>query len=319
MIRRVGEGMVERPGDRRKPRDRRRRTPDPGQPFAAAFCPRQPEQPASRSTPTPKMPGTRRRGTAAPPPRRCRLPAHARPRRAGTAAASSTGSSVARRPSRGCWYLTRPPSKRSDVNGRRGVSGGRLRRDCWPWRMLADRPVSAQPGAAPRAGQPFRRRMPALCSSVRSVHAALPGCFQTPLDRFSAAPIWCSCSRQQFCEEKSLGGLASPRAAETVPVPTFRRVEAKTRLPLWCELVGDDLQACNRAIVARMDSPVALIPQLAAHIVAAGGKRLRPLLTLASARLCGYPGPGRRRAPRRSRRLRRVHPYRDFAARRRRG
>jgi octaprenyl-diphosphate synthase len=39
-----------------------------------------------------------------------------------------------------------------------------------------------------------------------------------------------------------------------------------------------------------MDSPVALIPQLAAHIVAAGGKRLRPLLTLASARMCGYAG-----------------------------
>jgi octaprenyl-diphosphate synthase len=52
----------------------------------------------------------------------------------------------------------------------------------------------------------------------------------------------------------------------------------------------EDMEACNRAIVARMDSPVALIPQLAAHIVAAGGKRLRPLLTLAAARLCGYQG-----------------------------
>ncbi|MGA8192132.1 MAG: polyprenyl synthetase family protein [Acetobacteraceae bacterium] len=52
------------------------------------------------------------------------------------------------------------------------------------------------------------------------------------------------------------------------------------------------MDACNRTIVARMDSPVALIPQLAAHIVAAGGKRLRPLLTLASARLCGYPRDG---------------------------
>jgi octaprenyl-diphosphate synthase len=39
-----------------------------------------------------------------------------------------------------------------------------------------------------------------------------------------------------------------------------------------------------------MDSPVALIPRLAAHLVAAGGKRLRPLLTLASAKLCGYEG-----------------------------
>ena len=55
-------------------------------------------------------------------------------------------------------------------------------------------------------------------------------------------------------------------------------------------LLQPDLEACNRTIVARMDSPVALIPQLAAHIVAAGGKRLRPLLTLACARLCGYGG-----------------------------
>jgi octaprenyl-diphosphate synthase len=39
-----------------------------------------------------------------------------------------------------------------------------------------------------------------------------------------------------------------------------------------------------------MQSPVALIPQLASHIVAAGGKRLRPMLTLASAQLCGYQG-----------------------------
>jgi octaprenyl-diphosphate synthase len=55
-------------------------------------------------------------------------------------------------------------------------------------------------------------------------------------------------------------------------------------------LVQADLEACNRLIVQRMHSPVALIPQLAAHIVAAGGKRLRPLLTLAAAQLCGYGG-----------------------------
>jgi octaprenyl-diphosphate synthase len=62
-------------------------------------------------------------------------------------------------------------------------------------------------------------------------------------------------------------------------------------LSVLVSLLGADLEACNNVIVQRMDSPVALIPQLAAHIVAAGGKRLRPLLTLASARLCGYPGP----------------------------
>jgi octaprenyl-diphosphate synthase len=87
-----------------------------------------------------------------------------------------------------------------------------------------------------------------------------------------------------------LGGLASPRAAETVPAPTEPARGGEDALTALVQLVGDDLQACNRAIIGRMDSPVALIPQLAAHIVAAGGKRLRPLLTLAAARLCGYPG-----------------------------
>lgn len=55
-------------------------------------------------------------------------------------------------------------------------------------------------------------------------------------------------------------------------------------------LVEDDMKQVNRLIVERMHSPVALIPQLAGHIVAAGGKRLRPMLTLASAQLCGYDG-----------------------------
>ena len=55
-------------------------------------------------------------------------------------------------------------------------------------------------------------------------------------------------------------------------------------------LVAPDMAACNQVIIGRMDSPIALIPQLAAHIVAAGGKRLRPLLTLAAARMCGYEG-----------------------------
>lgn len=55
-------------------------------------------------------------------------------------------------------------------------------------------------------------------------------------------------------------------------------------------LIADDLKAVNEEIIKRMQSPVALIPQLASHIVAAGGKRLRPMLTLASAELCGYKG-----------------------------
>lgn len=55
-------------------------------------------------------------------------------------------------------------------------------------------------------------------------------------------------------------------------------------------LVARDLSAVNTVIMQRMQSPVSLIPQLAGHVIAAGGKRLRPMLTLASSRLCGYKG-----------------------------
>ncbi len=80
-------------------------------------------------------------------------------------------------------------------------------------------------------------------------------------------------------------GLASQFHPIPAPLPDAN----EDALSALAALVGADLAATNRIIVERMDSPVALIPQLAAHIVAAGGKRLRPLLTLASARLCGYP------------------------------
>lgn len=56
------------------------------------------------------------------------------------------------------------------------------------------------------------------------------------------------------------------------------------------QLCGGDLERVNHAIVERMHSSVELIPQLAGHLVDAGGKRLRPLLTLAAARLCNYRG-----------------------------
>ena len=56
-------------------------------------------------------------------------------------------------------------------------------------------------------------------------------------------------------------------------------------------LLADDMEAVNALIRARMASEHApRIPEVTAHLVEAGGKRLRPLLTLAAARLCGYAG-----------------------------
>ena len=55
-------------------------------------------------------------------------------------------------------------------------------------------------------------------------------------------------------------------------------------------LVAADLNRVNLVILDRMQSEVALIPELAGHLIAGGGKRMRPMLTLACARLLDYPG-----------------------------
>ena len=55
-------------------------------------------------------------------------------------------------------------------------------------------------------------------------------------------------------------------------------------------LVASDMNGVNAVILERMQSKVALIPELAGHLIAGGGKRMRPMLTLACATLLGYPG-----------------------------
>jgi octaprenyl-diphosphate synthase len=58
------------------------------------------------------------------------------------------------------------------------------------------------------------------------------------------------------------------------------------------ELVAPDMERVNAAIVARTGSEVTTIPEVANHLIASGGKRLRPMLTLAMAKLSGYRGDG---------------------------
>src|SRR6185369_6903896 len=57
-------------------------------------------------------------------------------------------------------------------------------------------------------------------------------------------------------------------------------------------LVAPDMERVNTTILARTGSEVAMIPEVANHLIASGGKRLRPMLTLAMARLAGYAGDG---------------------------
>lgn len=63
-----------------------------------------------------------------------------------------------------------------------------------------------------------------------------------------------------------------------------------TALDALRNLCAADMERVNQLILNNMESNVPLIPQLAGHLIAAGGKRLRPLLTLASAGICNYRG-----------------------------
>ena len=78
--------------------------------------------------------------------------------------------------------------------------------------------------------------------------------------------------------------------AVVVPIDGERAIKPRITLDRLQALVREDLNLVNQVVVNRMQSDVPLIPQLAGHIVASGGKRLRPMLTLAAARMCGYGG-----------------------------
>ena len=58
------------------------------------------------------------------------------------------------------------------------------------------------------------------------------------------------------------------------------------------ELVTPDMQRVNAEILTRTGSEVTMIPEVANHLISSGGKRLRPMLTLAMANLTGYSGDG---------------------------
>ena len=58
------------------------------------------------------------------------------------------------------------------------------------------------------------------------------------------------------------------------------------------KLVAADMERVNTTILSRTGSEVTMIPEIAKHLIESGGKRLRPMLTLAMAQLAGYGGNG---------------------------
>ena len=64
------------------------------------------------------------------------------------------------------------------------------------------------------------------------------------------------------------------------------------RLEALLGLVAADMDRVNQTILSRAASHVTMIPDIANHLISSGGKRLRPMLTLAAAGLCTYRGSG---------------------------
>jgi octaprenyl-diphosphate synthase len=83
--------------------------------------------------------------------------------------------------------------------------------------------------------------------------------------------------------QKSEAGLGVVIAFEEKPADD---VEALV------QLTKADMERVNATILLRTGSDVAMIPEVANHLISSGGKRLRPMLTLAAATLCGYKGEG---------------------------
>ena len=80
-------------------------------------------------------------------------------------------------------------------------------------------------------------------------------------------------------------------AASSSPQATIARVpEFSVAVTALRALTEDDLEAVNKAILDCMLSPVSMIPDLAGHLINAGGKRIRPMLTLATAKCLAYRG-----------------------------
>ena len=84
--------------------------------------------------------------------------------------------------------------------------------------------------------------------------------------------------------------MRAMQASQGVSVQGGSRGSGAMDLEAIRALVAEDMEAVNALIHERLRSHVVLINQLGGYIVDSGGKRLRPLLVLLSARACGYNG-----------------------------
>lgn len=77
-----------------------------------------------------------------------------------------------------------------------------------------------------------------------------------------------------------------------IVIPLEGTREAKASIKPLLDLVTSDMERVNRIILDKAQSDVQTIPELAKYLIDSGGKRLRPMLTLATAKMSSYAGDG---------------------------
>ncbi len=75
-----------------------------------------------------------------------------------------------------------------------------------------------------------------------------------------------------------------------VVIPLEEKRNPQASIAPLVELVRQDMGKVNSLILSKTGSDVKMIPEVAKHLIDSGGKRLRPMLTLAAAQMCGYDG-----------------------------
>src|SRR4051812_31728930 len=91
---------------------------------------------------------------------------------------------------------------------------------------------------------------------------------------------------------RAFDAASKTRARVGVVVPFEDKHPGEAGLEGLTGLLGADMERVNAMILSRTGSEVTMIPEVANHLISSGGKRLRPMLTLATAALAGYRGDG---------------------------
>ncbi|MCV6575691.1 MAG: polyprenyl synthetase family protein [Cohaesibacter sp.] len=73
-----------------------------------------------------------------------------------------------------------------------------------------------------------------------------------------------------------------------VAISMDQKKKSQASIQPLIDLVRPDMERVNALILEKAGSDVQMIPEVANHLIDSGGKRLRPMLTLAAAQMCGY-------------------------------